>query len=327
MSVEASRLDAGDSHRHRVAFYRRDSDLVEIAASDIAEALQQGDTAVVIATPAHRRAFKAAIQDRLDAGAAVAERRLVMLDAAETMAGFIVDGAIDPERFDGTVGELVRQSIDSAFGLFAYGEMVALLWKDGRRDLALELERRWGELLAAHDFTLLCAYPKRVVSPEQDPEGYVNICATHTAVVAGPPIAPDAEIVRYFPATLASPRLARQFVRETLAEWGLSHLTDDCALIATELATNALRHGRSDFTISIGRSGQGAWLAVGDSAGEAPKPQRAERRAKGGRGLHLVASTARSWGHRPRENGKLVWAELGDTGGVAPDHLTDHRPA
>ena len=36
---------------------------------------------------------------------------------------------------------------------------------------------------------------------------------------------------------------ARRFTRETLQRWGLAELFDDVALVASELVTNALRHG------------------------------------------------------------------------------------
>src|ERR1700759_2038529 len=38
-------------------------------------------------------------------------------------------------------------------------------------------------------------------------------------------------------------RNARQFVRELLTCWGLSHLSDDAELIIAELVGNAVRHG------------------------------------------------------------------------------------
>src|ERR1700740_1656587 len=38
-------------------------------------------------------------------------------------------------------------------------------------------------------------------------------------------------------------RTARQFVRELLTCWGLSHLSDDAELIIAELVGNAVRHG------------------------------------------------------------------------------------
>jgi hypothetical protein len=40
-----------------------------------------------------------------------------------------------------------------------FGEMVAVLWNDGKHDAALSLEELWNDLREEHDFSLFCAYP------------------------------------------------------------------------------------------------------------------------------------------------------------------------
>jgi hypothetical protein len=40
----------------------------------------------------------------------------------------------------------------------AYGEMVDLLWKDGRSAASIKLEMLWNRLAGTHDFSLLCGY-------------------------------------------------------------------------------------------------------------------------------------------------------------------------
>lgn len=41
----------------------------------------------------------------------------------------------------------------------AFGEMVALLWADGKMDAAIKLEELWNDLAHTNSFSLLCAYP------------------------------------------------------------------------------------------------------------------------------------------------------------------------
>lgn len=40
-----------------------------------------------------------------------------------------------------------------------FGEMVAVLWAEGKTRTAIRLEELWDELATRHAFSLLCAYP------------------------------------------------------------------------------------------------------------------------------------------------------------------------
>ncbi|MGN6473556.1 MAG: MEDS domain-containing protein, partial [Mycobacteriales bacterium] len=298
---------ASDGDRHRVAFYRTEGELIDVAMDTMRPALRRGEPVLIIATQEHRDAFTAALGALADA--AIAEGRLALLDAQETLAEFMVDGVPDRARFESSVGDRVRRTLRRGNGLCAFGEMVALLWEEGETQSALALEQLWNGLQQRHAFTLLCGYPSRLVVSEQDPSGYVDVGAMHSSVVPGPPVAADAEIARYYPAHAASPRLARKVVRSTLDGWGMSDLGDDAMLVATELATNAVRHAQSDFTLSMAHSPHGVRLAIGDTvAGMTSHPPDPDD--TGGRGLQIIAGLARAWGHHPADNGKLVWAEL-----------------
>jgi anti-sigma regulatory factor (Ser/Thr protein kinase) len=311
VTAEPLCTDASDDHQHSVVLYRHDDELVSAAVDQFDDALRAGHAVLVIATEAHRSAFRDALASRQDVESVTREGRLIMLDAADALAGFMRDGRPDPERLLATVGKAIEDALSRAPGLTAFGEMVALLWQDGSRKAALELERLWEtELQGRYPFSLLCAYPRQALATNDDPLDYVAVTGAHDSVTRGAPEAADAEIARHFPAHIGAPRLARTFVRETLALWGLSGLTDETALIASELATNAVRHAQSDFAVSLARCSTGVRVAVGDSAASFPVSQEADLGRSGGRGLHLIAQTASAWGHQPAANGKLVWAEI-----------------
>lgn len=72
-----------------------------------------------------------------------------------------------------------------------YGEMVALLWDEGRRDAALELENLWNHLASRHRFTLLCAYPLASIQWGPDTAPFRGICSSHSSVRVrfSPPVA------------------------------------------------------------------------------------------------------------------------------------------
>jgi len=61
--------------------------------------------------------------------------------------------------------------------------MVDLLWKDGQREAAIELEEIWNRLAAIQPFSLLCAYSMSNFPDAHDGELFDRICEAHTRVV------------------------------------------------------------------------------------------------------------------------------------------------
>ena len=136
--------------------YRQDAELVRSLANYLSEGWAAGGSAVVIATPAHR----AALHEELAVRRLTAARRngrLVELDAVATLRLFMRNDSPDPILFQETVGSLVRKHA-AAGPLYAFGEMVDVLWADGRAVAALELEQLWTGLQDDVPFSLLCAY-------------------------------------------------------------------------------------------------------------------------------------------------------------------------
>jgi anti-sigma regulatory factor (Ser/Thr protein kinase) len=109
-----------------------------------------------------------------------------------------------------------------------------------------------------------------------------------------------------------SPGQARHFVANTLAAWGYrGAVLDDAALIASELATNAVLHARTEFTVVVSRRpGGNIRIAVGDTSLMRPRPRRGGPLETSGRGLRLVEALAGEWGADVLPDGKVIWAEL-----------------
>lgn len=181
--------------------------------------------------------------------------------------------------------------------------MVALLWESGRLLQALELEELWNDLIACIPFSLVCAYPHSALSG--DHEGFANVCHVHTAMVGS---GPDGQVTRRLPLSLESPGLARHFTMAVLADWGCSELVDDAAMVVSELATNAVVHAESDFTLILSRQGPTVRIAVRDQS--TVLPTRRHGPSERGRGLVLVEAIAHRWGQEPMPGAKVVWAEL-----------------
>jgi hypothetical protein len=119
----------------------------------------------------------------------------------------------------------------------------------------------------------------------------------------------EALVERIYPAPCANVTAVSYLVRVTAWRWGID--AEGLDVVARELATNAIRHGRAPFKVSLILDGDTVRVEVADSNPAMPKTVRAPLLAEGGRGLVIVEQASRRWGCRPLgAAGKAVWAEL-----------------
>ena len=104
-------------------------------------------------------------------------------DAAETLGLFMHDGQPEALRFKALVGELIEAATERSAGVRAFGEMVAILWDEGNREGAINLEGLWNDLGRDHDFTLFCAYRQNQFATEADRAAFSSVCQAHCSVV------------------------------------------------------------------------------------------------------------------------------------------------
>jgi hypothetical protein len=177
----------GDPHAgHLVQMYGTDRQpLVRSVGRYLADALNAGEGAVVIATVPHRDAFAAELRALgTDPAPALADGRFVVLDAHDTLARFMVDGQPERERFEATVRPvLAGVRARCAAGVRAYGEMVGVLWEAGSFAAAIRLEEFWNALLRGGGFRLFCAYPIDVCGDGFTAAEIDAVMCTHTHVV------------------------------------------------------------------------------------------------------------------------------------------------
>lgn len=121
------------------------------------------------------------------------------------------------------------------------------------------------------------------------------------------------------PAAAVSASCARDFVCLHLGEHDLTYIEDDVRLVASELATNALRHALTPFTVALRGDGRSVLLIVQDGSSSVPVLVSAGRMDTDGRGLWIVEALSDDWGvTHGRGVGKSVWASFvmrGDAGG------------
>ncbi|MFD8895522.1 MULTISPECIES: PAS domain S-box protein [unclassified Streptomyces] len=104
----------------------------------------------------------------------------------------------------------------------------------------------------------------------------------------------------------------RRFLRATLEEWGKDdeQLRETACLLASELLSNAVRHGSGPVRLRMRQAGRELGVEVCDASPVLPQARFAAPDAESGRGLLLVDSLASSWGTLPTADGKAVWFSL-----------------
>jgi Histidine kinase-like ATPase domain len=120
-----------------------------------------------------------------------------------------------------------------------------------------------------------------------------------------------------------SARAAREFTVATLRSWHLDALVEDAVVIASELATNAIRHGTPAATGDATGQALGpielSWClqasrlicVVTDQTGTPPALAAGGPEAESGHGLQIVGALAVAWGWTILGTGeKAVWAAL-----------------
>jgi anti-sigma regulatory factor (Ser/Thr protein kinase) len=306
-----SHQHAVEDHEHVVMLYERDDALCDAVADRLAEGMAAGGAGIAIATPPHRRSIEAALEAHgVDVTAAADRGALVLLDAEATLGTFMTGGRLDRAAFRRVLGAVLGDAAAATGGpLRAFGEMVALLWDAGDVLGAIALEEAWNELAREHEFSLLCGYRASSVAGDEHAEALDHVCHLHSSVLTD-----REDQVRSVSGRFArdedAPRAARRLVADALRRWGADGaLVDDAQLVVSELATNAIRHARSGFSIAVRWTGARVRLAVRDSSRAEPT-LRHEPGKPSGRGLLIISRVASRWGVEPAPDGKTVWVEL-----------------
>ena len=113
------------------------------------------------------------------------------------------------------------------------------------------------------------------------------------------------------PAQLSSSARARRIVAEWCGDIDADTLAD-ITLIASELMTNAIRHGQPEIMFRLRRTSAVLEVAVLDHGADAPKMQSVATDATSGRGLAIVDRLAMRWGCEALDDSsaKIVWATV-----------------
>lgn len=147
-----------------------------------------GDTGVVIATKAHHEGLAARLKARgLDTAKAISDGRYLLMNAEETLPLIMRNGQVDEASFTETIGGLLTRASAATdckeSRIAVFGELVALLWAQGKPQEAIRLEQMWNDLARRHYFSLLCAYPMAGFENDRRIEPFLKMCSQHSGIV------------------------------------------------------------------------------------------------------------------------------------------------
>jgi PAS domain S-box-containing protein len=182
------RAESAPQGEHVVYFYQESNSLLDSLSDFIGSALGAGNAAIIIATKVHLDGLQQRLKAcGLDTQRASTQGRYLTLDASALLSQILVNGIPDEERFAGTVGKAIGRMSVALKGprpqIVAFGEMVALLWTEGKIEAAIRLEQLWNELAKKYSFSLRCAYPMASCQGEKNIQPLVRVCAEHSAAL------------------------------------------------------------------------------------------------------------------------------------------------
>jgi hypothetical protein len=189
--IESHPTIVQEAHQHHaVQFYDNEKTLYGTVAGFLGQGLVDEQPAILIATAAHRGPILDELKGRmLDVDHAQRSGDLIVLDADETLAQFMRDDVPSDAAFESTVGDLIRRLLvkrSERTLIRAYGEMVDVLWKDGKPDAAIRLEILWNRLADRFGFALLCGYSMGHFYKQTD--RFEDVCRQHAHVVPPRPL-------------------------------------------------------------------------------------------------------------------------------------------
>jgi hypothetical protein len=177
-----------DRSPHALQFYPGDDFLLDSLVRFISTALGEGDSVFVLATPVHMNGIAERLKAQgIDTKTAATKGRYVTVDAFQVLTLLTVDGKLSRARFDEFIREvflpLEAAAESNPKAVAVCGEVVSLLWAEGKAEAAIELEHFWNEVAERVCCRLRCFYPIASFSDSVQNELFLKLCAEHAHVI------------------------------------------------------------------------------------------------------------------------------------------------
>lgn len=168
---------------HALHLYHDDTALATTVASFLGPGFVGRDAIISIGTRAHVAAIEQRLRsDGRDVDAALAVGRYVSMDAEAVIPRLLRNGLPTRDTFADVLGRQIERLAQEHGSVRAFGEIVSLLWRDGKRTAAMRLEDLWNEALGYQPLALVCGYAARTVGAEGD-ASVDRIAKTHTRII------------------------------------------------------------------------------------------------------------------------------------------------
>ena len=168
---------------HLVHIYEHENAFLDSLEGFVAGGLRAGEAVISIATIPHLRELESRLTAHgVNMAALRADDQYLTLDANHALSQFMVNGWPDEELFNDFVVQLIQRARKGGRRVRAFGEMVAILWAQGRNGATVRLEHLWNNLCRSEEFSLFCAYPKSGFTEDSD-VSLREICAAHSKVI------------------------------------------------------------------------------------------------------------------------------------------------
>jgi hypothetical protein len=169
---------------HAVRFYENEKSLAHIVAEFLGDGLRAGKPGIVVATPGQRAAIVRELIARcVDVVGLQRSGDLVLLDAEDILSTFMANGNPDARAFKKSMTDVIKRASRERVNCTVriYGQMVDVLWKNGKHEAAIRLEVLWNQLANTQAFSLMCGY---AMGHFYKDASFDHICGQHTHVIS-----------------------------------------------------------------------------------------------------------------------------------------------
>ena len=179
---------------HFLQVYESDDVLIDSLEAYVCSGIVKGDGVVIVATEAHLISLNERLERIFNVKKLMADKQFIPLNADIILEMILVHDTVDEQKFMLLINDIlsmVRQNKENRIRV--YGELVAILWRQGNRNAVLTLEKLWDKLCKTGAISLFCAYPKDGFSQDEI-NSIQEICHCHNCVIENDVYSPELNI-------------------------------------------------------------------------------------------------------------------------------------
>ncbi|HLG04256.1 MAG TPA: MEDS domain-containing protein [Bacteroidia bacterium] len=166
---------------HVVQLYESDKEVLDTLEAFIIDGLQRDECVLIMATQGHLSELELRLIARgLKLPDLLEDNQYIPLNAEECLNKFIVSGWPNEKLFFSFIESVMTRTGNRK--VRAFGEMVAVLWAQGKSGATVQLENLWHKLHTLNKFCLYCAYPK-IGFTQNFNDSIHQICKCHSKVI------------------------------------------------------------------------------------------------------------------------------------------------